>query len=72
MVFRSGPKRVEKAFGMFDKALKKLGDAKELCRFEADATMAERERLEVKYNDIILAASRADVAITNIKTLIGE
>jgi hypothetical protein len=69
---KSGPEQVDVAFGLFTAAIVKLEDAKEACLGEAVDYKIESARLEVKANESAQAAVKANTAIANLKTLIGE
>lgn len=72
MFKKTGPQKVANAFGLFTKAINDLEDAVVTCRDEA---INYREVAQVaKANAVTsdVAGDKAEAAITNLRTLIGE
>lgn len=70
-MFKSGAKKVDAAFGMFDKALKKLERARAACHAEESMIEGKMHTLGEKKLEARTASGRATTAITNINKLIG-
>lgn len=69
---RPGPVKVDKAFGLFNKAIHRLTTGMEQCIREREIVVAEIDKLRVKATELTAAEVKASVAINNIKELIGE
>jgi len=71
-LFKSGPKQVESAFGLFNKAITKLEAAKVKCDSEVAMAKEQIAIMQKVVDTRDAAADRASLAIKNIKELIGE
>ncbi len=69
---KTGPARVEAAFGLFDKVISDLENAAVVCAEERTDYNAEALRLRAKAQASTEAGARAKTAASNIRKLIGE
>ena len=71
MFKKSGPAKVDAAFGLFTKAIKDLEVAVVACRDEADAYRDVAQVAKANAITSDAAGDKAEVAITNLRTLLG-
>jgi hypothetical protein len=71
MFKKSGPAKVEAAFGLFTKAISDLEGAVDQCNAERNAYATQIAALEAKDYEAKTAAAKAATAIGNLRDLIG-
>jgi hypothetical protein len=68
---KNGPAKVEAAFGLFTKAINDLEAAVEVCYDEEAVYKVAAAVATANANASVVAAKKAKVAVTNLKTLLG-
>lgn len=71
MFKKTGPQKVEVAFGLFTKAINDLEAAVVVCRDEEVAYQAVAANALAKAEASIDASVKAELAVANLKALIG-
>jgi hypothetical protein len=69
---KTGPKKVEAAFGLFTKAINDLEAAVVTCREEEVNFQQVAAVALAKAEESIAAGVKAELAVVNLKALIGE
>ncbi len=69
---KTGPAKVDAAFGLFTKAINDLEAAVKVCYDEEATYKLEARVATAKADASVVAAKKARVAVTNLKTLIGD
>jgi exonuclease VII small subunit len=69
---QTGPQKIGAAFGLFQNVIDKLQDGLTASLEESVEDFKQADYLTVRAHDAVAAAEKAQKAIDNIKTLIGD